>query len=903
MTSLLPFSGRTLCLHLLVFCVLPLSLYARDPRKRPNGAPGNPGLVLTSPVDHENSGTIEGGAGGKGEDYEDEEWDEGGNGGAGGNGVEAYDGSFFNSGVLRGGAGGRGGDGFVWEGGRGGDGGAATFFNAIALTNDGEITGGRGGNGGNTQDDWDIILPGGRGGNGGVGVGSFYGSVINRATITGGVGGNAGTSEWDEQAGGDGGAGIAMREGTIINEGRIAGGRGGIGQDPEGPPVPHGTGGNGIVGYDVEVVNRGTIEGALGGDGVSRARAILFAGGVNTLRLFAGSSIIGGVSGTGQDTLILAGGAGDGNGLFDTSVLGSSFTGFLTQIKEGEGTWTLYGTATNGIGWWITDGTLVASSDGALGAGAVTVDGRDHPEATLKIVHGTTGTTTISNHIFLVEGNLVNEGAISYGTPISAPIESLSGPASSIQNHGTIRMSALPISGNRLISFLGAGELRNTGTIEVPTGAEAVAFEDRGLLVNEANASITGGVLFRNGGRLFNDGMISSPQRTVRMEGFPMEVTNTGTIKSSGRALSYGSHGTLVNDGGTIEGGTLAVQLEEGGILINHRGGKILSGGVNAIENLSGDVDLDNMGTIRGSVVLGHAGRNRVTLYQWGNITGDLLMGGNTMSELTLGGDEEHPEAPTIRSYSQAVTGATTFSGALRKEGSQVWKLDVSMSGLRETVVEEGKLIVASQLTGGRVTVESAGTLVVETSARVNADTFLVDGRLEAAGAIDGNVEINGLLVAAGEPGDDLRFERSLTLGDASTTRLTLRPGEEGGGATSVSTPSLTYGGLLSISVGSLLEIEEGEWTLFGFLSYSGNFDAVELTGSYELELHRVAGLWQGVGDGYAWSFSTGEGLLSVRAVPEASTVWLLGIGLALWAASRFSSRAAGGRDRAGRSS
>jgi outer membrane autotransporter protein len=178
---------------------------------------------------------------------------------------------------------------------------------ASSIHNTGSVIGGNGGTGG--------AAPGGSAGGGGGGAGGF-GAVVtgggfsfNSGTIMGGNGG-AGGHAFGFQGGkprggngGDGGEGVRFTApGAIFsNVGTIKGGNGGAGGFGAGGTGKPGAGGAGIVGSDLTIINIGTIEGGLSGDGKTRANAITFTGGTNTLMASPSSEIIGNV---------VAGGAG-----------------------------------------------------------------------------------------------------------------------------------------------------------------------------------------------------------------------------------------------------------------------------------------------------------------------------------------------------------------------------------------------------------------------------------------------------------------------------------------------------------------------------------------------------------------------------------------------------------------
>ena len=142
---------------------------------------------------------------------------------------------------------------------------------------------------------------------------------------------------------------------------------------------------------------------------MTRANAITFTGGTNSLTLAPGSTITGRVVAfSAADTLALG---GSGSASFDVSQIGASgqYQGFGAFQKTGASTWTLTGTNQAAMSWTVNAGTLsvngsIASSNFTVNAGG-TIGG-----------NGTIGNTTINggtlspgNSIgtLTVQGNLV----------------------------------------------------------------------------------------------------------------------------------------------------------------------------------------------------------------------------------------------------------------------------------------------------------------------------------------------------------------------------------------------------------------------------------------------------------------------------------------------------------------
>lgn len=343
-------------------------------------------------------GSYTGGAGGAGGDGY---WAAGG-GGAGGNGStqsSPIGSGLGTSGASIGGAGGKGGDAYSQAGG-GGGGGAGLYLSigsAYALTNSGTYQGGAGGAGGaELADPNRTNRSGGGGGEGGYGV-VFQGtraSLGNTGVIAGGTGGAGGAGGGGAGgtgapgAGGDGGVGVMVQGAgaTITNAGSITGGNGGVGGSNSngGASGANGAGGVGVLGANVDITNStgGTISGGLGGDGTTRAAAVHFTGGTNSLTL-SGGSLVGAVAIDGAATATIRAGSANqsagnaltlgGAGTFDTNGNDMTWSGAISGgallTKTGSGALTLSGNNTYTGGTALKQGRLNVGSNTALGTG------------------------------------------------------------------------------------------------------------------------------------------------------------------------------------------------------------------------------------------------------------------------------------------------------------------------------------------------------------------------------------------------------------------------------------------------------------------------------------------------------------------------------------------------------
>ena len=334
-----------------------------------------------------------------------------GNGGGGGGGAAgggAGGSTFFGAGGAGGTSGSPDGqhgiDSAVGGGGgwNGNGAGAATITNAAPLA---------GGNGGRGMDYLGSDIGGGGGGAGGYGaVVTGSGTSSNTGSIAGGTGGAGGLAGFGGGGGGgDGGFGAQFTASgaTFVNSGSVVGGNGGAGGGSLVGPFgagANGAGGVGVSGGGLTIVNSGTISGGLGGDGVTRANAITFTGGTNSLELQSGAIVTGNVVAfSTADSLILG---GSGSASFDASLIGTQYTGFGVFQKTGAGSWTLTGTNAGTMSWTVGSGTLsvngsMANSSFTVGSGA-TLGGS-----------GTVGGTTINSGGIVAPGNSIGTLTVS----------------------------------------------------------------------------------------------------------------------------------------------------------------------------------------------------------------------------------------------------------------------------------------------------------------------------------------------------------------------------------------------------------------------------------------------------------------------------------------------------------
>ncbi len=303
-----------------------------------------------------------------------------------------------------------------------------------------------------------------------------------------------------------------------------------------------------------------------------------------------------------------------------------------------------------------------------------------------------------------------------------------------------------------------------------------------------------------------------------------------------------------------------------GGLFIN--GGTVDLGHANAAN--ANDVTVNAFGRLTtqvttgtGAIIGGLSGEGRVAARFQGNNT---ILGRLDISPAS----GVHEFNGYISDGDQGRILHLTKSGA----GTQVFGADSVGVYTGATSVAGGKLIIDGNFAGatGNVT--------------VNASTPGGTAILGGSGIIGGNTTIgaDGTL-APGNSAGLLTFVNNLTLGGTvvmeidGTSRGVSYDAVDVGGL-------LTYGGDMTVLVGTTFGAGTYAFDLFDFGSATGTYATITIAGEYSGILNS-GNSWTYT-DGIAtWSFTHGTGVLALDVVPEPATYALLGglaaLGLALW--------------------
>ncbi len=739
-------------------CPLALAIALAAAPALANGGKGgdNVGLGYTGGTGGATSATGPGGDGGPG----------GGpvrvGGGGGGAGATGGDGG--DSGAA-GGAGGEsagangsnGSSGF--QGAGGGGGGAHGAIITTTMTNSTDLNGGNGGAGGHgTPEDGDYSAGGGGGGGGfGAVVDGSGLTYTNSGTIAGGAGGNGGNGFSSWASGGDGGRGGVgvwfTGAGTLNNSGTIAGGQGGArgGGSSGATPGTAGGGGAGLVGGDLVVVNGGAIIGGLNGSGTTRANAITFTGGANTLTLMAGSDITGNIAITGGGSLTF--------NQTTAQTLGNVLTGNGSIIQNGEGTLTLTGTNTWTGGTTVEAGTLRAGSANAF------VD---------DTAYSVNGGTLDLNGFDLTMSALTGDGTVALGSAgltLNTSIDSTFG--------GTI-------SGTGTLTLLGGGALILTGDNTYTDGG-TVGTVTAATTVRQGTLAVDAGSITHIGNSRIIVGNVSGDEGALH-------ILNGGTVSNpfSDIGRESGSIGTVTvtGEGSAWSGSRLWVGREGTGVLRIEDGARVSNSFIVHIGDAPGAI---------GTVTVTGEGST------W-TVGSTLRIGLQGTGTLTIAaGGEVSSSANAVLGYVHDSVGTVTVTG----EGS-TWVnsgiLYVGNAGSGTLTIEDGGMVSASQVT--LVGLSSSASLIQLKGSEANGRGVLETSFVQV---VDGEVWVildGGILRATGDQENFLRnFEAGQVIFAAGGAFV-----DNNGFDIAIATDLSGSGGLTSLGGGTLTLTGANTW-------------------------------------------------------------------------------------------
>jgi len=800
---------------------------------------------------------------------------------AGGGGAGGYGAVITGSGdlgalgyVVSGGDGGSGGFANTWggEGGSGGIGLLLTTSGAVTATVNSNVRGGNGGAGG------DSATWGGKGGDGGAGLKITTPSEVNlvvNGSVRGGNGGSGGSIYYGGN-GGNAGAGLLVTSsaaGTVTINGAVAGGNGSTGGKPYPPSElagsngAPGNGGVGLSGQNLIVVigAGGSVTGGLGGDGVTRANAITFTGGANTLR-FANTTaaLTGNINVAGSLTFDQS----------NSTTIANSITGTGALVKSGAGTITLSGTNSYSGATIVAAGKLdvegsIASSSlttaqsggiltgtGIIGSTKIETGGvlagmqgrRLTVDGDLTLMSGSAVNVALggvsSTALFDVSGDLTLGGTLNVSDQggFGAGIYRLFHYGGNLLGDGmTINSTPDGVAADNLLvetSVAGQVNLVSSAGVEL-------AFWDGGNTTLHGNDVIDGGSgIWSADGRNWTtaDGSLNGPLQPNPTYAIFQGAAGTVTVDDSAGAIGVTGM-QFGTDGYNVKGEAVTLQSVGGKSIIRVGDGTAaglgmtatiaseLTGASKLIKTDYGTLILDGDNSYTGGTEIGSGTLQVSRDANLGDTAGDLTFAGGTLTTtgtfdtsrliaLTLDGRFD-----VAANTELGLTGTLSGSGDLVKSGDGSLRLDNTANAYGNTLVQAGTLIGNAGSISG--TIGNAATVVFDQAsdgsfagniAALNGTRGLMikrgAGNLTLAGTsmLDWSVEAGGLTTAAERFGGNATLDAGASLtfdqiANASYAGVLSGSGafaKTGAGLLELSGDSGAFTGTTSVAAGTL---------------------------------------------------------------------------------------------------
>ncbi|HWA84912.1 MAG TPA: autotransporter-associated beta strand repeat-containing protein [Opitutus sp.] len=657
-----------------------------------------------------------------------------------------------------------------------------------------------------------------------------FGDGIHALSFNGSAGGNGGQGALNAA----GGSGVAGGIAVALNDDAA------LTVSP-GVIVTGGAGGAGGIGYgwqNANAANYGFSGGAGGPGGIGIA--VASSGELQIAQATGGSGGAGGQGGSSnaQYPDIKAAGAGGAGGAGGTGLaIGDDHT--PSALSGGIITGGVGGAGGPG-GWGYYYGTTGTGGTGGSGGAGITL-----------------GTSAVLDFQMVTGGNGGAGGAggveagLSGNGPVGASGTGGTGGAGVIVSNG----SAIMVPDSADIAG-GAGGSALYGTTSV--GATTSRGGDGG-----AGGA---GMVFSFGGILTNNGTISGGQGSAGGNGgqsiYFIQQGPAGNGGQGGSGVLFLRGGTLAN-GGTISagnGGAGGYSPIGSGLVGGKGSGVVFSGGAGTLSNQSG-------GVINGGAIFGNYA-NTVTLATGSTINGDLNLNTHPGSTLTLTGSGS-------ATWSQAVTGVTTFAGSLAKTGSGTWTLDQAFAYAGGTTISAGTINLAN----------TSGSAFGTGSVTVESGAFLT-----GTGSFTGALTVNpgGTLAPGNPPGLMTIGSGSVLNGTVAMQLGGLVRGTDYDAIDVADAGALTFGGALDLSLINGFSPALGDsFDLFDFTTGTGEFDTLDLPTLAAGLTWDVSGL-----------YTTGTLTIAASAIPEPCTFAFV-LGLCALAAGLVSRRRARAEPRA----
>jgi autotransporter-associated beta strand protein/T5SS/PEP-CTERM-associated repeat protein len=482
-----------------------------------------------------------------------------------------------------------------------------------------------------------------------------------------------------------------------------------------------------------------------------------------------------------------------------------------------------------------------------------------------------------------------------------------------VQSGGTISANNELYIGNENANASGTYTLSGTGALNVSN--EVVVGRESGTGVLNVN----GGTLTTSGngnmyvGRRNGTGTLNQSAGTISVNkefGVGTRDDNkigTGTYNLSGGLLTAsnnifigkeeGASGTMTMTGGTMTGSDkLIIGHNRASGSLSHSAGTV---------NVQNEVYIGNENsassvgtyTLSGSAVLNvgnevQVGRDNGTgtfNLNGGTVTTKKIEGGNGSATVNFNGGIVKAKQDESNFITNLDTANLQGGGAvINSDGYQLATSQVFTGTGGITKNGAGTLTLSSTSSFSGATTVAGGTLVISGNISTSSLTTVNSGATLSGSGTVGAAVINGTLAVGNSPGQ-MNFTNTVDLNGITVMEIdgTSGAGVAGGhdfinltgaGAAGV----LTYGGTLTLDIGTAFGVGSYSWNLFDFASETDTLATISLTDQYAGSLldGDLNGIWDLTSGGNSWQFTESTGVLGLTVIPEPSAALLGGLGV-----------------------
>jgi autotransporter-associated beta strand protein len=242
--------------------------------------------------------------------------------------------------------------------------------------------------------------------------------------------------------------------------------------------------------------------------------------------------------------------------------------------------------------------------------------------------------------------------------------------------------------------------------------------------------------------------------------------------------------------------------------------------------------------------------------------------------------------------------GGGTFTGTISDSGSDDTVRLTKTGGGTQILTGTNTYRDSTNVNGGKLTVSSTGTINSTSGVSIGAGEFNYNsstaltqavsfsgtgGTLSGSGTINQAVSITtGNTLAIGNSVGQMNFGSTLNLAGTTVMEIdgTVGAGLAGGHDFANVTGALTYGGALTLDLGTIFGTGTYSWNLFDFAAADlGTFSTITLADQYSGSLldGDSNGIWDLNSGNNTWQFTESTGVLGLTVIPEPNVAALLG--------------------------